>query len=156
MKKIFLLFATFLIATFAQAQTVTKDSLQGNWKMCAFDINGIRWDFKSDSVTLPSEYESSLGQSQKDAMIADVKTGLADYKEGTCLIKGNYIEQAMAGDTASGTFSLTEQNKKSYINIVNDDAAKSTDILMVSLKDGMMHLTIPDEIGGVTTLIYCK
>ncbi|MCW4469036.1 hypothetical protein OGH69_08680 [Flavobacterium sp. MFBS3-15] len=157
MKTLFYSLAFFLIATLASAQAITQERLQGAWKICAFNVNGINWDFKTDVVTLPAEYEAStLGPSQKEAMIADIRAGLADYKDGSFVIKGNYVEQSMAGQTASGTFSLQEQNKKWYINIVNDDAAKTTETLMVALKDGKMQLTIPDGMGGITILTYCK
>ena len=157
MKTLLLSISFFLTITFARAQSITQENLQGNWKICAFNVNGIIWDFKSDVVTLPAEYDnSSLGPSQKEAMIADIRAGLADYKDGSFIVKGNYVEQSMAGQTASGTFTLQEQNKKWYINITNDDAAKTTETLMVALKDGKMQLTIPDGMGGITILEYCK
>lgn len=156
MRKMITLLITSLTTIIAIGQDITEQNLQGDWKMCAFDVNGIHWDFKTDTVKLPAEYEGTLGQSQKDALIADIKGGLADYKEGTFMIKGNYIEQSMNGDVASGTYTIENMDGLDYLRVVNDDAAKSVDMLRVLLKDGQMHITIPDEIGGASTLIYCR
>ncbi|WP_294822904.1 hypothetical protein [uncultured Flavobacterium sp.] len=155
MKYLLLLFAAFFIPALSNAQAVTPESVQGNWKMYAFNINGIYWDFKSDVVTLPAEYEK-LGKSQKDAMIADIRSGLAVYKEGTLSIKGNYVEQQMDGKTGSGTFTIEKQKESTFLRIVNDNAEKTVDIMKAVIADGKLHLTIPDEMGGASTLIYCK
>jgi hypothetical protein len=154
MKKLFL-FMTFSVVLAAQAQEVTEKSLEGNWKICAFDVNGIYWDFKTDAVRLPAEY-ANLGESQKEALIADIKTGLTDHKNGTFIIKGNYLEQNMAGQEASGSYTIEKKDGKDYLRIVNDDAAKTTDIVQVTLKDGKMQITVADAMGGTSTLIYCK
>lgn len=154
MKKLLLLLA-FAFSAVLSAQEVTQQSLQGSWKICAFDINGIHWDFKTDVVKLPAEYEN-LGQSQKDAMIADIRHGLADYKDGTFMIKGNYLEQTMGGQTGSGTFTIEKQKDNTFLRIVNDNAEKTVDLMKAVLKEGKMHLTIPDEMGGTSTLVYCR
>jgi len=153
--KIFLLLLTLIVSAALSAQEVTHQSLQGIWNICAFDVNGIHWDFKTDVVKLPPEYEN-LGQSQKDAMIADIKHGLADYKDGKFMIKGNYMEQTMGGQTGSGTFTIEKQKDNTFLRIVNDNAEKSVDLMKAVLKEGKMYLTVPDEMGGTSTLVYCR
>ncbi|AWH83768.1 hypothetical protein HYN59_00960 [Flavobacterium album] len=157
MTKTILLFVACLTTALAAAQEITEKDLIGSWKMCAFDINGIHWDFKSDTVKLPPELLSSLGESQKAAMIADVREGLADYKEGTMAFKkGYYMEQSMAGQEASGTYTIEKKDNFYLIKVTNHDAGNTVETLGVALVNGQLHISMPDDIGGTTILIYCK
>ncbi len=154
MKRLFL-FLAFATVLSANAQEITEKNLEGNWKMCAFDVNGIYWDLKTDAVKLPPEY-STLGENQKEALIADIKGGLSDHKDGTFMIRGNYLEQTMAGQEASGNYTIEKKDGKDYLRIVNDDAGKTVDVVQVALKDGKMYIIIADAIGGTSTLVYSK
>jgi isopentenyl diphosphate isomerase/L-lactate dehydrogenase-like FMN-dependent dehydrogenase len=157
MKKLLCLAALFFITAHSTGQSITPDKLEGNWRICAFDINGITWDFKTDVITLPQEYDKSLGENQKQAMITDIREGLKAYKDGSIAFKtGNYIEQSMAGEVASGIYSIENKNGLQYLKIVNDDAQKSIDTLQARFSEGKLYLTVPDEIGGKTVLTYCK
>ncbi|MEL1245421.1 hypothetical protein AAEO56_14195 [Flavobacterium sp. DGU11] len=157
MKKTILLFVACFTTALASAQTITETDLLGDWKICAFDINGIFWDFKSDTVKLPPELASSLGESQKAAMIADVKYGLSEYKNGTMVFKkGYYLEQSMAGDEASGTYTIEKKGDLYVIKITNDDAKNTVETVGIKLVDDQLHISMPDEIGGMTILIFCK
>ncbi|MES2486922.1 MAG: hypothetical protein V4581_13380 [Bacteroidota bacterium] len=138
MKKMYFLAMLVFTALAVQAQTVTKEQLQGKWRMVSFsDENGSAdvlngtWKI-NDKPTMPkneveSQYKSIVEQT-KDALLK---------------IEGNTASQIVLGEEFKGQFTLEDKNGKTYMTMDEERGMSSKP--QIYIEKGQMHI-IDNEI----------
>ncbi len=126
-----LLAAFFTLAAIAlQAQTVTKDQLQGKWRLIMFNDDSGSIDIVKGTWKIKDNVED------KDAVEEQYNNIVLQAQDAILTIKDNMAAQVVGGQEYKGVFTLQEKDGKTYIKI--DEG--TTGVPQVFFKDGKMHL----------------
>lgn len=136
----------------AQSSLSTKD-IKGNWKMVAFDMAGIYYEWGIDSMSFSRTLNDMIQPGQEADVKAEMKQKLDPYKEGTVVITEDHYAQDLMGEQAEGTYTLIQKGNTQYLRIVNNNKYKDIDELNILKKKGRLYLSTVTE-DGVTTLIF--
>jgi len=148
MKKMYF-FAMLVFTAFAvQAQTVTKEQLQGKWRMVSFtDENGSAdvlngtWKI-NDKPAMP-----------KDQVERQYEGIVSQAKDAVLKIEGNTASQMVLGEEFKGQFTLEDKNGKTYMAMDEEGGQSSTP--QIYIEKGQMHI-IDNEIKAHLVYNFVK
>lgn len=147
-----LLFATLV----TKAQSLTTKDLKGNWKMVAFDMSGIYYEWGIDSLALSAELKQEMTPGTEAAVVADIKRRLNEYTDGYLKISDNLYVQKLMGEELDGSYTLIQKGSNQYLRVVNNNENKDVDEIKVQKKRGWLYISMPADEGGETVLIFEK
>lgn len=157
-RKLTLTFFVAGISFIAIAQkNLTVQDIAGSWKLAAFNLGGVYFDFAKDSIDLDPDIKATIEKGKEKETLASIKNNLAPYKEGSLRISndGKYFQRLM-GEEANATYTLEKRNNLYYLIVVNDNTEKTVDTLRVWKDKGWLYIRYESEEGTVSLLMFEK
>lgn len=149
---VMLLFATLV----ARAQSLTMKDIKGNWKMVAFDMSGIYYEWGIDSLALSTELKQEVAPGTEAAVVAEIKSRLNEFTDGYLKISDNLYVQKLMGEELDGSYTLIQKGSNQYLRVVNNNKNKDVDEIKVQKKSGWLYISMPADDGSETVLIFEK
>ena len=153
-KLIYLCLAACICTTLAFAQKVTNKDLQGNWKMTAFNAQGIGLDLKTQEVTISPEMQAQLSPEAITGIKEGMKQAVGPLSSSYVNFSGTNVTMAIGSpDAQANAFTLNEKEGKQSITVKNADG--TTMDIPVVMKDKKLYMTLTDG-GQQADFIFMK
>lgn len=144
MKKLLVLFA-LLGTCLAYSQTITPDTLLGEWNLRKISLMGNMADLKTGEITVSDAFAKEKGQT-KEALAEQFKKRLPHLSGTLWFYTGNRMEYKLADkESTTGSYIITQENEKQYLT----DEYSGTRIEMY-FQDGLLYWHVLSGEGMVT------
>lgn len=115
MKKIHTLFIMLLLTAIVGAQTITNDTLQGEWTLRKISVSGNLADLKTGEIQISDAFAREKGQT-KEALTEQFKKRLPTMNGYLQVYTGGRMQyQIGAKSPTQGTFIIVQDNGKQYL-----------------------------------------
>jgi hypothetical protein len=145
MKKLQLAFVACFILFGAHAQTITEDTLLGDWNLRKIAQMGNIADLKTGEVQVSDEFAAQKGQT-KENLAAQFKKKVGTMNGTLAFMPGKKMTFQVPGTpAANGTYTITEAKGKQYLT---DEYTGSK--MEIYFKDGLLYWELLTNDGIVT------
>ena len=142
MKKIIYLCLAFcMTTTLAFSQKVTKENLQGNWKIVAIDIlnsEGIYIDLIKEEVEFSENIKSQATDEELNMVKTEFKGTMEMLKQTTMSIDSDSFTMTVGTDLQKGKYNLAEKDGKQIILLTFDNGIE--DNARTYFKDNLFYI----------------
>jgi hypothetical protein len=152
-KLLYLGLACFCFSTAALAQKISRNDLQGNWKLTFLNAGGIMVNPDTQEVTIAKELESQLAPEVLEQIKGSMSASMDALQSAYLAFDKDRVTQSMAGESDGGTFTITENEGQQYMQTKYDDG--TLDEALFYIKDNLLHVIVMDE-GQETEMTYTR